>query len=152
MTTALSEHFSLEELTTTKTGLPNVPSAAIIERLKHTAAGMEQVRALLGKPIVVNSGYRSPEVNAAVGGSHTSDHMNGDACDFVCPDYGSPLEVADEILSYGIKFDQLIREGGTLVNGKITGGWVHISFGPRMRQQPLTKRSKDAPYESGINA
>jgi zinc D-Ala-D-Ala carboxypeptidase len=140
--TQLSEHFTLAEMTATKTGLPNVASPAIIERLENTAAGMELVRALLGKAVVVHSGYRCPEVNAAVGGSKTSDHMNGDACDFVCPDFGSPLEVADAILSYGIKFDQLIREYG----------WVHISFGPRMRQQTLTKRSAAAPYESGINA
>jgi hypothetical protein len=142
MSTQLSEHFSLAELTVTNTGLPNEPTHAIIDRLKHTAAGMEQVRALLGKAIVVNSGYRSPAVNAKVGGSPTSDHMKGDACDFVCPDFGSPLEVADAILSSGIKFDQLLKEYG----------WIHVSFGPRMRQQALTKRSASAPYESGINA
>jgi putative chitinase len=137
----LSTHFTLEELTATSCGLPNHADAAIVARLEHTAAGMEVVRALLGKPIDVHSGYRCPAVNAKVGGSTTSDHMNGDACDFVCPDYGTPLEVADAIVSAGIKFDQLILEYG----------WVHISFGPRMRQQTLTKRSAQDPYEHGIN-
>lgn len=138
----LSAHFSLAEMTRTSVKLPNVPDAAVVARLTHTAKAMEAVRALLGKPIVVYSGYRSLSVNAAVGGSKTSDHMLGDACDFACPDYGSPLEVADAIDSSGIKFDQLIREPT----------WVHISFGPRMRQMPMTKRDKRSPYEHGINA
>lgn len=140
--TQLSPHFSLEELTATKTGLPNVADSGVQARLAHTAAGMEQVRAILGHGIDVHSGYRSPAVNAAVGGSKTSDHMLGDACDFVCLDFGTPMEVAEAILASGIKFDQLIREYG----------WVHISFGPRMRQMTLTKRSATSPYEHGINA
>lgn len=129
-------------MTTTNSGLENIPGPVAIRRLENTAAGMELVRALLGKPIVVHSGYRSPAVNAVVGGSATSDHMNGDACDFVCPDFGTPLEVADAIWSSGIKLDQIIREYG----------WVHCSFGPRMRQMALTKRSATAPYEHGICA
>ena len=138
----LSPHFSLEELTSTKTGLPNVADSGVQARLAHTAAGMEQVRAMLGQAIDVHSGYRCPAVNAAVGGSKTSDHMLGDACDFVCPAFGTPLQVAEAIIAAGIKFDQLIREYG----------WVHISFGSRMRQMTLTKRSAAAPYEHGINA
>lgn len=140
----LSEHFSLLELTASRDhpAIVNIPTAAQIARLVHTAHGMEQIRAMLGKPIVVHSGFRCPELNHAVGGSLTSDHMQGDACDFTCSDYGSPLEVADAIASSGILYDQLILEYG----------WVHCSWGPRMRQMALTKRSKHDPYEHGICA
>ncbi len=138
----LSDHFCLDEMTKTSTGINNTPGEKILERLKNTAAGMEKVCALLdNKLIIVKSGYRSPGVNKAVGGSKTSDHMNGDACDFDCPAFGTDFEVADAIRKSDIKFDQLILEYG----------WVHISFGPRMRQQCLTKRSAKAPYELGIN-
>jgi zinc D-Ala-D-Ala carboxypeptidase len=140
--TQLSNYFTLEELTATKSGFPNVPGEVVVACLRHTAACMDAVRDRLGQPIVVHSGYRCPAVNAAVGGSKTSDHMLGDACDFVCPAFGTTLQVAEAILAAGIKFDQLILEYG----------WVHISFGGRMRQMTLTKRSAAAPYEHGINA
>jgi zinc D-Ala-D-Ala carboxypeptidase len=141
--TQLSTHFSLDEMTATRSGLPNVASPAIIARLEHTADGMERVKtALRDMPVIVHSGFRCLTVNSAVGGSKTSDHMLGDACDFVCPEFGTPLQVAEAILAAGIKFDQLILEYG----------WVHISFGGRIRQQTLTKRSSEAPYEHGINA
>lgn len=142
MTTKLTTNFSVEELTKTRTGIVNTPNVTQLGRLKNTAEGMEKVRAILNnKPIIVKSGFRSPDVNKAVGGSKTSDHMNGDACDFDCPDFGSDFEVAEAIRKSDLKFDQLILEYG----------WVHISFGPRMRGQCLTKRSKTAPYEQGIN-
>lgn len=149
----LSDHFSLVEMTASRAhpGIVNIPTAAQIARLVNTAHGMEQIRALLGKPIIVHSGFRCPELNHAVGGSLTSDHMQGDACDFVCPDYGSPLEVADAIWSSGIKVDQIIREGG---NHEGVGGWVHCSFGARMRQMAMTARFVDGKphYENGICA
>lgn len=129
MTTWLSDHFSLEELTQTRQPLPNKPSSKIILRLTNTAREMEKVRAILGTPIIVNSGYRSPPVNAAVGGSDTSDHMNGDAVDFISPRYGTPLQICRALVKAGIKFDQLLQEGT----------WVHISFGPRMRQDVRAK-------------
>lgn len=116
-------------MTHTETGLANTPTPEIIERIRHTAEEMEKVRALLGHSIDVNSGYRSYSVNKAVGGSNTSDHMNGDACDFTCEKFGTPIKVCRKIEASDLKFDQLIQEGT----------WVHLSFGPRMRQQVLTK-------------
>jgi hypothetical protein len=135
----LSEHFSLEELTRTDTGLPNHPDDADLDRLRSTANKLEAVRKLLGHPIEVDSGYRSPAVNQAVRGASTSAHCQGYAVDFTCPGFGTPLEVADHLAQSDIKFDQLIREYG----------WVHISFDPRLRGQCLTKRSAAAPYEHG---
>lgn len=128
--TKLSEHFSLAEMTVTSTGLNNTPDATQLAHLSIAAEGMEKVRAVLGKPIKVNSAFRSSVVNRAVGGVSSSHHCQGWAVDFVCPAFGNPLEVAQAIAEEAIKFDQLIYEGT----------WVHISFAPSMRQQCLTMK------------
>lgn len=128
----LSPHFTLAELTASETaarrGIDNDPPPEVIERLKHTALGLEAVRIRLGAPIIVSSGYRSPELNVAVGGSKNSDHTRGDAADFICPGFGAPSTIVSALKDSGIQFDQLIEEFGR---------WVHISFGPRMRDQVL---------------
>jgi putative chitinase len=77
-----SPNFRLGEFLVTNSGLPNIPTWAALENIKAAAAGMEKVRALLGAPITITSGYRSPQVNAAVGGVSNSDHMTGFAVDF----------------------------------------------------------------------
>ena len=134
--TQLSKYFALSELTVSESaarrGLKNVPFGKQLENLKQTAQRMDAIREGLGKPIIVTSGYRSPEVNAAIGGSRTSAHCHGLAVDFTCPGYGSPLAVAKAILASGIEFDQLIHE---------FGAWVHIGFaepGKPSRRQTLT--------------
>jgi hypothetical protein len=107
---------------------------------------MERIRTLLGdRPIIVHSGYRSAEVNHAVGGVATSAHCHGLACDFVCSAFGTPAEVALAILKSDLEYDQLILEYG----------WVHVGLaqeGLLSRQEVLTKRSPGAAYESGIRA
>jgi len=146
----ISEHFTLEELTfseaAVRLGLDNIPTEIVIANLGLTAAVMERVRTLLGdRPIVVHSGYRSAEVNHAVGGVVTSAHCHGLACDFVCASFGTPAEVALAILKSDIEYDQLILEYG----------WVHVGLaqeGLLCRREALTKRSPWAPYESGIRA
>lgn len=129
----LSEHFTLAEFTASQTasrkGIHNQPPPDVLDCLKKTAAGMEVVRALLGHPITVNSAYRSPAVNKAVGGAKNSAHVEGWAVDFNCHGYGSPLSVARAIQKAGVRYDQLIHEFGS---------WVHISFDPRMRSMELT--------------
>jgi len=123
-------------------GISNEPSAIIDARLHDTAQRMDAVRSMLAKPVIVSSGYRSPALNKAIGGSTTSHHCQGYAVDFICPGFGSPLNVAREIEASGIKFDQLIYEGT----------WVHISFAPQMRRQCLTARfGKATTYEKGLN-
>lgn len=123
----LSPHFTLEELihsqTADRKGLDNTPNAPILNNLTITAANLENVRKLLGNPISISSGYRSPAVNRAVGGVATSAHTQGWAVDFICPAFGSPKEIVDAIKAEGIKLDQCIEEGT----------WVHISFAPTMR-------------------
>lgn len=132
MSVQLSPHFSLDELTATQhRGIDNALPAGLLPALTDTAERMEAVRALLGQPIHVNSGYRSPELNAAVGGSKASAHMSGHAVDFICPGIGAPLAVCRVIAASSLAFDQLIEEGT----------WVHISFAPALRRQVLTKRA-----------
>lgn len=119
----LSPHFYLSELTVSdkavRMGLNNTPDPIAVANLFKMAALMEEVRKVLGnRPISTSSGYRSPAVNKAVGGSRTSDHLSGSACDFICPGYGSPLEICRALVKAGVKFGQLIEEGS----------WVHISL------------------------
>lgn len=138
--TPLTPHFTLEEMTATSHG-PNAPPPEVVTILGTvTASGMEQVRSLLGdRPIHVNSGYRCPAVNAAVGGVPTSAHLTGYACDFVCPGFGTPLEICDTLSTAPLKWDQIIQEGT----------WVHISFAPTMRQEVLTKDAHGG-YQQGL--
>ena len=82
--TKLSEHFSLRELTKTKTGIENVPNEEQVDNLKRVCGWLEQLRRrwnnLYGDgddPIIINSGFRSPEVNKAVGGATMSNHLTG---------------------------------------------------------------------------
>ncbi|ADG20410.1 Peptidase M15A [Paraburkholderia atlantica] len=134
--TRLTDHFTLEELTQSETAtrrrIDNTPSPAIVENLTRTAQTLEQVRALLcSRPVLVSSGYRSPALNTAVGGAANSAHMTGLAADFICPGFGSPLEICRKIAASNIPFDQLIQEGT----------WVHIGLAPggqKARQQVLT--------------
>jgi putative chitinase len=130
MMTNLSPHFTLAEMTVTSTGIDNQPTAAHLANLKVAAAGMEKVRAALGKPIKVNSAYRSALVNRKVGGVPTSAHCQGYAVDFRVAGM-TPLDICRAIVAAGIKFDQLIEEGT----------WTHVSFDPRMRGDVLTMRN-----------
>lgn len=129
----LAAHFSLEELTATaQRDLDNTPPPEVLANLRNTALRMEAVRSLLGDAAIhVNSGYRSPAVNAAVGGAANSAHLTGRACDFIAPAIGAPLAICRLLAASPLEFDQLIEEGT----------WVHVSFDPRMRRELLTKRA-----------
>jgi hypothetical protein len=142
MTEYLSNHFSLAEMTVTAhRSIDNDPPPEIVTVLRDTAERMEHVRDLLGQPIHINSAYRSPALNAAVGGVSNSAHMTGHAADFICPGFGTPLEVCRELQASGIMFDQVIAEGT----------WVHLSCAPTMRRQVLTK-SAGGGYTVGLAA
>ena len=129
--------FTLEEMTVSQTaarrGIDNTPTGKVLSNLSDTANHMLHVRSLLGnKPIIVSSGYRSPALNKAVGGSNNSAHTIGWAVDFTCPGFGNPLKIAKALAASDLQYDQLIHEFNS---------WVHISFDPRMRQQDLTINS-----------
>ena len=130
----LTNHFTLGELTfseiAARKGLDNTPSLEIVEALRHTAQGLERIRGLVGKPIHVNSGYRSPKVNAAVGGQPNSQHMRGEAADITCKDV-PPRELATLIAEnrMDLAVDQVILEFGL---------WTHVSFTDTPRHAVLT--------------
>ena len=136
----LTPHFWLREFTESSTardlGIDNSPSPTHLANLKQLAQTLEQVRALLGHPVFISPGYRSPKLNAALANSSsTSDHMNGLAADISCPGYGTNLEVAQTLAASDIKFDQLIYEQGQHTT------WVHLGIGSRMRQEVLSWKS-----------
>ena len=140
----LSCNFTIDEMTHSQTaarlGLDNTPSPAVLDALKRTAYSLEYVRALLKVPVLISSGYRSERVNRAVGGSHKSQHVTGEAADFTAPGYGSADAVMRAIVDAGtIYYDQILLEYGR---------WVHISFalsGGR-RQALVIDHSGTRPY------
>lgn len=138
----LSPHFTLEEMlfsqTASRLGIDNTPPAEALDNLRLLAAGLEQVRTLLGRPILISSGYRSPALNEAVGGSLSSAHILGLAVDFTSPP-SQPLAVCKQIEASLIAFDQLIYEHE----------WVHFAIGPQRRRQVLTYQGA-AGYSSGL--
>jgi uncharacterized protein YcbK (DUF882 family) len=141
----LSPNFTLEELTQSeianRKGLDNTPTEEVKTNLVRLAHFLEEVRRVLGRPIMVNSAYRSPEVNKAVGSKPTSQHCMGCAADIkilgVTPD-----NVIKELLTTNLEYDQLIREFDS---------WVHISipnkFADKPRKQVLIiDKSGTRPY------
>ena len=150
----LTPHFSLAELTVSNTGaragLRNLPLGDALDNLTRLAQALEQVRSLLfNAPILVSSGYRSPAINALIGGSRTSAHMRGLAADFTAPKYGRPAAICEYIRASSIQFDQLIYEGT----------WVHFALaekGKVPRRQIMTAvfapRGGKTRYVRGIMA
>ncbi len=130
----LSPHFSLAELVSsqvaTRKGIDNAPAPAIVANLTRLAALLEQVRALVGAPIAISSGYRSPALNKAVGGAANSAHVLGLAADISTAKL-TPKALALLIRQSDIAFDQLIYEGT----------WVHIGLSTGvLRRQVLTAK------------
>jgi len=115
----LSEHFTLEELTATShRQFDNTPNASEMANLVRLAAFLEEVKtALGGKPVMINSGFRSKAVNDSVGSKDTSQHRIGCAADIRVPGM-TPNEVVKAIIASGIGYDQLIREFDS---------WTHLS-------------------------
>lgn len=139
----LSPHFTLEELTfTDHRELDNTPSAEVIVNLTRLAEFLERVKVLLGgKAIMVNSAYRSPAVNEAVGSKPSSQHCLGCAADIRVPGM-TPDEVCKALIASNLPFDQLIREFDR---------WTHISVPSRVSELPrnqtlIIDRNGTRPY------
>lgn len=117
--TNLTEHFTLEELThTDHREFDNIPNEAEKANLVRLATFLEQVKTLLGdKPIMVNSAFRSKQVNDAVGSKDTSQHRVGCAADIRVPGL-TPDEVVRAVIASDLGYDQVIREFDR---------WTHIS-------------------------
>lgn len=133
----LSPHFTLAELTASNKaraeGLDNTPPPELVPRLVRTAEMLERIRATLGVPVIVTSGYRSQALNRAVGGVSNSDHTQGHAADFVAPRFGPPAQIAKSLapLVDLLGIGQLIYEH---IGGK---AWVHVSI--RTPEKPANR-------------
>jgi hypothetical protein len=139
----LTPHFSLEELTVTNhRSLDNTPNSSEINNLKRLAEMLEEVKDLLdGKPIMVNSAFRSKAVNDAVGSKDTSQHRVGCAADIRVPSL-TPDQVVKAIIGSGIAYDQIIREFDS---------WTHISVpnspsGTPRKQALIIDKVSTRPY------
>ena len=125
----LSENFTLEEMIASETaarhGIDNTPDNDALMNLRRLALFLEQVRNVLGKPIHINSAYRSPAANKKVRGKITSQHCKGAAADIKVKGM-TPKEVVTAIIKADLEYDQVIQEFDS---------WTHISI-------PNTKDAK----------
>ena len=134
--TKLSEHFTLRELTKTRVKLENVPNEAQVNNLKRLCQWLEQLRLRYNQmrnevreyPIIINSGFRSPEVNKAVGGVPTSNHLTGCAVDIRCIGMEQALRYAAILLDISDlnreDYDELLIEQ----KGRVI--WIHFAVRP----------------------
>jgi len=131
----LSEHMTLAELTKTKQHIENVPNEAQVENLKRVCRWLERLRKRWNDkygdgddPIIINSGFRSPEVNKAVGGVPTSNHLTGCAVDIRCIGMEQALRYASILLDISDMsredFDEL------LIEQKRSVVWIHFAVRP----------------------
>jgi hypothetical protein len=125
----MTPHFTLAELTATShRQFDNTPNEKELANLQKLAEFLEQVKTLLdGKPIMINSAFRSKQVNDSVGSKDTSQHRLGYAADFRVPGM-TPDQVVRAIIESDLQFDQVIRE---------FDAWTHISISPYPRRQAL---------------
>ena len=125
----MTPHFTLAELTATShRQFDNTPNEEETANLQRLAEFLERVKeALDGKPIMINSAFRSKQVNDSVGSKDTSQHRTGQAADFKVPGM-SPDAVVRAIIAAGLPYDQLIRE---------FDAWTHVSISDKPRRQAL---------------
>lgn len=125
----LSKYFTVSELSRSEAaarkGVDNTPTPEALEALKALCVNvLDPLRIAMGKPIRVNSGYRGPEANKAVGGSATSQHCKGEAADIEIDGFDNK-KLAEKIIELKLPFDQLILE--FYKPGDPNSGWVHVS-------------------------
>jgi hypothetical protein len=139
----MTPHFTLAELTATShRQFDNTPNEAETANLQRLAEFLEQVKeALDGKPIMINSGFRSKQVNDSVGSKDTSQHRIGCAADVRVPGM-TPDAVVRAVIAAGLPFDQIIRE---------FDAWTHISVtntpdGAPRRQALIIDKAGTRPF------
>ena len=125
----MTPHFTLAELTATShRQFDNTPNETELANLQKLAEFLEQVKTLLdGKPIMINSAFRSKQVNDSVGSKDTSQHRLGYAADIRVPNM-TPDQVVRALIASDLPFDQVIRE---------FDAWTHVSISPSPRRQAL---------------
>lgn len=129
------KYFSIKELCSSDTararGIDNTPTTKVELALTNLVDNvLDPLREWYGKPIIVNSGYRSPKLNTEVGGSKTSQHMKGEAADITAGSKEENKKLFDYIKS-NLVFDQLIDESNF--------SWVHVSFKPAGNRRQILK-------------
>jgi len=132
----LSRHFSLSEMTRSvkaaQLGIQNEPATVEIGNLRTLCNSLlDPLRDALGTAIKVNSGYRCPELNRRIGGSASSQHIQGMAADIQCPGM-STMQLFQRIVEFDLPFDQMIYEAASR-----TAQWVHISYDPAHNRSDL---------------
>jgi hypothetical protein len=143
----LSKNFTLEEFlvsqTATRHGIDMTPPDEVIDNLQRLVTGvMQPLRDEVAAGIFISSGFRPLELNTKIGGSKTSEHINGNACDFKVIGQ-TPFDTAELIVAMELPFDQVIHEFGR---------WVHCGVRDILRAQELTAYKKDGKtrYVNGI--
>lgn len=133
----MEKYFTINELTKSSTAqrlhIDNTPSQNVKDNLTKLIDNiLDPLRELYGNPIIVNSGYRCPKLNKAVGGARNSQHLIGQASDIrtVSNTKESNKQLFNLIKDNKLPFDQLINE--------YDFNWVHVSYSPRNRRQVLT--------------
>jgi len=140
----ISANLTLKEvsksLTATRRGIDNEPKGEHLTALINLANNVFQpIRDHFGKPIFVSSGYRSPELNKAIGGSKTSQHCKGEAIDIDndAREYPSNADIFWYIYDH-LEFDQMIWEFGDDKNPS----WVHVSYKSEGNRKQVLRASK----------
>lgn len=154
-TDKLSENFSLSEFlksqTASRRGIDNTPTDEHLADMKILVDNVLQpLREELGKPLIITSGYRSPALNKAIGGSTTSQHSKGQAADIEC--IGMSNRQLAMYIRDNFEFDQLILEFYNPDEGE-NSGWVHVSFVyGENRKEVMTALSRNGSvdYQYGI--
>lgn len=128
------KYFTIKELckstTASQKGINNSPNSEVIKNLELLVANvLDPLREKYGKPIRVNGAYRCPELNKAVGGSKTSQHMTGQAADITVGNPDANKKLFNLIIEMNLPFDQLIDEKNFR--------WIHVSYSDRKRKQIL---------------
>ena len=133
----LSPHFKLGEFT--KSSYPevyNIPSHVAIENMKRICGWLEVLRDRYGSPIIINSGYRSPQLNKKVGGVATSNHVTGCAVDIRCSEAEQAIDYAYILKAYSKEsqqdFDELFIE-----KNRYGRYWVHFAVRPKENRRKI---------------
>lgn len=132
----MGKYFDIKELchsdTANARGIDNTPTEEIKENLEALIENvLDPLREAYGKPIYINSGYRCPELNKAVGGVSTSEHQSGRAADIDTHDYEENKKLFKLIQELNLPFRQLIDESNL--------SWVHVSYNPNDIKRQVLK-------------
>lgn len=133
------QYFTISELTRSATaqqhGIDNTPTPAIRAKLEALIVNcLDPIRRIYGRPIIVSSGYRCPQLNSLVGGVSNSQHTKGEAADLVPASGGSLAGIVRAAVQFG-NYDQLIIEQ------KGNSKWVHVSYTPTPRRRIMSYKN-----------